>query len=393
MRIAPKDARHEERDASISSASTFGPADYLITRHDQIGPEILAAPSRPAAEYPLFDWLRFSLASIVALGHEGIVPHSDVTGNLSVQVFFALSGWLIGSILIRSSIKQLPRFFFNRATRIWVPYFFAIGALYTVSALREPITGRWLEFLFYDLSFTHNWFSLRPDAAAALAEMPLKGTGNGFWSISVEEQFYLVAPLIILGSRFGRVPQLWMVVSLAVLYFGLTDFASISIGVSAASVQARFGDLHLRRRSIIFLSIAATSSLILLVQPGYYPVGAPPFALCIVLLCARPGLRTQPGILAGAISYPMYLNHWIAAFVLNGVAKHVGWLAQPALGFCSYGLAVIVASCTYYLVDRNVMKNRGPYYSPTLGKTLGALAYTLVLLGILGGVTASTEFY
>src|SRR4029078_9531921 len=114
----------------------------------------------------------------------------------------------------------------------WIPYFFAVAALYALSATRDPITTRWLEFLFYYATFTHNWFSLRPDAATALAQMPLKGTGNAFWSISVEEQFYLVAPLIIVAAtRLGRSPITWILISATLWFFQLVDFASISLGV------------------------------------------------------------------------------------------------------------------------------------------------------------------
>jgi peptidoglycan/LPS O-acetylase OafA/YrhL len=74
--------------------------------------------SAKLAGYPIFDWLRFVLASIVALDHVDLIAHSEITGNLAVQVFFSLSGWLIGGILLNSRFEQLPRFFFNRATRI-----------------------------------------------------------------------------------------------------------------------------------------------------------------------------------------------------------------------------------------------------------------------------------
>jgi peptidoglycan/LPS O-acetylase OafA/YrhL len=45
----------------------------------------------------------------------------DTAANLAVQIFFALSGWLIGGILLRTDVQDLPRFYFNRATRIWIP--------------------------------------------------------------------------------------------------------------------------------------------------------------------------------------------------------------------------------------------------------------------------------
>jgi len=335
--------------------------------------------------YPIFDWLRFVLASVVALGHANLIAHSEITGNLAVQVFFSLSGWLIGGILLNSHLKQLPRFFFNRATRIWLPYFVAVAAVYALSAIREPVTARWLEFLFYDVTFTHNWFTLRPDATLALSEMPLKGTGNGFWSISVEEQFYLVAPLIISTIKYGRSPVLWSLIAIAFWYSQLLDFASISLGVLAATVHQSHGDIHLRRWSVAALIGIALVSLVILATVSY-PLGAPFFAISIVLLCARPGSRNSIGTFAGAISFPMYLNHWMAGFVIHGISKRTEWLAHPVTGILSYIFGIAVGALTYSMIDRIVMAHRNEFYSPMLGKTLAAAAYGLVLLGVIGGL-------
>lgn len=337
-----------------------------------------------ATGYPLFDWLRFILASIVALGHAGLIAHSEITGNLAVQVFFSLSGWLIGGILLNSRREQLPRFFFNRATRIWMPYFFAVAALYVLSAMRDPITARWFEFLFYDATFTHNWFSLRPDAATALSQMPLKGTGNGFWSISVEEQFYLVAPLIIFaGRKLGHSPITWISISATLWFFQLVDFASISFGVLAAATQRRYGNLHLQIWTAALLAATCALSLLTLATLSY-TLGAPIFAISIVLLCAWPGKRHAVGVFAGAISYPMYLNHWMGAFAINGIAKRVDWLGHPATGLLSYATGVVVGALTYMMLDRYVMANRDRYYSHITGKVLAAAAYALILIGFLG---------
>ena len=90
-------------------------------------------PDKTHDSFPLFDWLRFILASVVALSHEGLFVW-DRAGNLAVQIFFALSGWLIGGILLRTERTGLPRFYFNRATRIWIPYFGAIARSFSVSS-------------------------------------------------------------------------------------------------------------------------------------------------------------------------------------------------------------------------------------------------------------------
>src|ERR1700716_2375918 len=145
--------------------------------------------------YPAFDYLRITLAMVVAVGHSGI-PMWDAAGNYAVQVFFALSGWLIGGILLRSSPSDFPTFYFNRAARIWIPYFIAIILLIGASLLKEGITSKWLEIFFFGVTFFYNFFG-PPQLASSVMAMPLQGTGNHFWSICAEEQFYLLAPFLI----------------------------------------------------------------------------------------------------------------------------------------------------------------------------------------------------
>jgi peptidoglycan/LPS O-acetylase OafA/YrhL len=76
-----------------------------------LAPRQRSAPLRldQTTYYPLFDWLRFALALVVFMAHAQILTW-DKSGNPSVQVFFALSGWLIGGILLDSRREVLPRF-------------------------------------------------------------------------------------------------------------------------------------------------------------------------------------------------------------------------------------------------------------------------------------------
>ena len=127
--------------------------------------------------------------------HAGLAkwPHA---GNFSVQIFFAMSGWLIGGILLRSEIADLPHFYFNRATCIWIPYFVAIAIIAAVSFLKENPNPKWAEIFFYFGTFSYNFFG-SPQTLTHLHEMPLSATGAHFWSICAEEQFYLFAPFLV----------------------------------------------------------------------------------------------------------------------------------------------------------------------------------------------------
>jgi peptidoglycan/LPS O-acetylase OafA/YrhL len=166
-----------------------------------------------APYYPWFDWLRAVLAITVMLGHDQVIRWQS-SGDLAVKVFFALSGWLIGGMLLQTPHEGLPRFFFNRAVRIWAPYYLALILLVGASLLREPVVSKWFEFVFYKLTFVYNLFGTN-QLAANVDSMPLRGTGNHFWSVNAEEQFYLLAPLllVLLPPRLGRSPLLWSVLA------------------------------------------------------------------------------------------------------------------------------------------------------------------------------------
>ena len=332
-----------------------------------------------ADEYPLFDWLRIILASGVALYHQKIFTWEH-SGDLAVQVFFALSGWLIGGILLDTAKDELPRFFFNRATRVWMPYFAAILALYGLSASREPVDARWLEFLAYDVTFTHNWFTLRPDAATAIAQMPLNGTGNHFWSLAVEEQFYLFAPLLILFAKGGRTIVFWIAVS-ALAYATASQYGAISLGVLAATLQRHFPDWHLRYSA----PIAVVLALSVVGMIFAYAYGAPIFGITVVLLAARPGARGPAGKLLGGMSYPFYLNHWIGGFVAHGLTKRVGLSGTPIDQWGGYVLGLIAGAVAYVAIDQQILKRRAGLYTPSRGRWLGATAYALLLCGVVFG--------
>ena len=62
--------------------------------------------------YPWFDWLRGILAICIMLKHEDLIAWG-LSGNFAVQVFFALSGWLIGGILIKLKPEQMTKDYFT----------------------------------------------------------------------------------------------------------------------------------------------------------------------------------------------------------------------------------------------------------------------------------------
>jgi len=332
--------------------------------------------------YPWFDWLRFILASIVVLSHADFQFAPFLTGKLAVSVFFALSGWLIGGILLRTEPYELPRFFFNRSTRIWIPYFFAITLLYSIAALREGVDFFWLKYLVMDITFTHQLFTFFP---AASYEMPLGGSGNQFWSIAVEEQFYLLAPLVMLALPIGKRLAVWLAISFFCVILE-SWFGVISLGICAAIIQRDYGMTDKLWCRLIALLLVLISGFVLSIDiDSFNSYAGPVFSVAVVVALAFPGKRSKVAIFMGGLSFPLYLNHWLGLALVHGLAKHLGFLEFTFLPLISYITAMAIAVPLYILLDRKIAMYRNEWFTPTLGKSLGITAYVLVVFGIIAG--------
>jgi peptidoglycan/LPS O-acetylase OafA/YrhL len=111
-------------------------------------------------------------------------------GWTGVDLFFVLSGYLIGGQLLQRIARHQPleygTFFFKRFMRIIPAYLVVLVLYFTIPAFREKES---LSPLWRFLTFTQN-FGL--DASTT-------GTFSHSWSLCIEEQFYLLLPLIIMG--------------------------------------------------------------------------------------------------------------------------------------------------------------------------------------------------
>src|SRR5665811_1699262 len=128
-------------------------------------------------------------------------------GFIGVDVFFVLSGYLITRVFLnrRESSSELGLSgFYARRTRRLLP---AILVMVAVIAVREAIWGSILDAstrvteIASTLLYISNWnFIAQVDNyfAAAVAVSPLRHT----WSLAVEEQFYIVFPLLLLGALY-----------------------------------------------------------------------------------------------------------------------------------------------------------------------------------------------
>lgn len=328
----------------------------------------------------MFDYLRAGCAITVVLYHAKIIAWSQ-SGNLAVQVFFALSGWLIGGILINTKPNELYRFYFNRAIRIWIPYYIALIPILILSIFRDPIGQKWLEIVAYKLTFVYNIFG-PPQLAMFAEQMPLKATFNHAWSVNAEEQFYLLAPilLVLTGRHLGKNPITWGVLSAIGLFFNI--YPAILLGVLSAvlaanpKIKASITSTS-TKKFILFLLIPL---MVTLKNEQLYLLTAPIFSLLVVLVLATPGKCNQTGKILGGMSYPLYLNHWIGVYAINYIYPSIRNTISSAI--LSSLISIILAIATYILIDRKLLKNRTQWYTPKRGQIITAIAYATPITGI-----------
>ena len=174
-----------------------------------------AIPTMPdwSVRIPALDGLRGVAILLVLLRHaifgvtsvQGVEAHSKLTSALltagqltwsGVDLFFVLSGFLIGGILLdaRQSPRYFQTFYIRRAYRILPLYFLVITLsllprLFRTAAHATLPIPRWSY-----LTFTQNFWM------AALGDFGPSGMGIT-WSLAIEEQFYLTIPLLIRRIR------------------------------------------------------------------------------------------------------------------------------------------------------------------------------------------------
>jgi peptidoglycan/LPS O-acetylase OafA/YrhL len=162
-------------------------------------------PVSKAARLPGLDHLRALAISLVFLFHYRIFPHPEWLtaagkfGWTGVDLFFVLSGYLISSQLFaelaRHGRLSLKTYFIKRTFRILPAYWVVLAVYFLVPAFREREA---LPPLWKFLTFTQN-FGL---------DLATGGTFSHAWSLCVEEQFYLLLPLGLLGVS-GLRPGKW----------------------------------------------------------------------------------------------------------------------------------------------------------------------------------------
>jgi peptidoglycan/LPS O-acetylase OafA/YrhL len=334
---------------------------------------------------PDIDGLR-ALAVLAVIAFHGF-PEYIAGGFVGVDVFFVISGFLISGIILdetRVGLFSLQNFYARRVRRIFpalllVLLFSLLAGWWLLLPANLLRLGKQLAASAAFVSNFYLWFQsgyFSPDART----FPLLH----LWSLGVEEQFYIVWPLIILGLR-GR-PNWTMsaivligissfCINIALLDNHEADFYSpvtraweLMLGASLAWLRRR-DDIELpSRRSADVATIAGLflilGSTLLFDQQSSYPgwlALVPTTGAWLILWggassgVASSILSTRALVFVGLISYPLYLWHW-PLLVFSEAFKFAP--LTPLERGLAIAVSIILAWLTYELVESRFRAGR-----------------------------------
>ena len=332
---------------------------------------------------PVLDGLRGIAILLVVLTHTSVLPN----GYVGVDLFFALSGFLITTLLYeewdRAGRISLRRFYGRRARRLLPALGLLIAVALVVDLLCYPLTGwPFAEKALTSMLFVNNWL-------AATGHAGDLGSLNPTWSLAQEEQFYLVWPLVLLWLlRRGTRPQL-----VAALLLGAIGLLIAAAPIGAGDGYSTYYSPAARAAELLFGCLGAVIWRHRLIR---IPVA----------LAARlpPGLRAMLGqrqlwraLLAAALAYlfvgllfdyelsteQVYLRACLLAvpLIVNLVGAPDSFIARAVastplrfLGRISYALYL------FHLLMRNVVY----HYLPTSSIYLNALLTLALSIGLAG---------
>lgn len=331
---------------------------------------------------PALDGVRALAILLVLVYHwfpEGQGINVMPNGPIGVTLFFVLSGYLISNILMEqqtlgSFARSFKNFVARRALRIFPIYFLLLGLLWVLNRFSVVLnTDFYLHPGYYWSYLVNYWIEVNRNWADALSP---------YWSLSVEEQFYLIWPffMLLLSTRY-RSFFLWFTVVFGVLFRYYSIHVLGGQGVSMLSCVDTFawGALlaHYTRagKSMEFgrwvkrLSIPIVFCFLMLclmhhdgdlVRQLFFRSFTSMVSVGLLYYAMQDGILARcfavsPLRLIGQMSYGLYLYHMVVPDLFFQLASRLG-IPVPELPFQLVPIAVLglTAYLSYRLIERPI---------------------------------------
>lgn len=326
-----------------------------------------------ARRFPSLDGLRCLSILPVIWHHSTAGPIEGFFGKgpVGVDLFFAISGFLITTLLLRERSGQgrisLRDFYVRRSLRIF-PAYYAVLGLYALRGLvflgDTPENRHFFKSLLYYATYTSNWFvdfGVPHPVIFAFA-----------WSLATEEQFYLVWPWVLRFSRGWLAPAAFMIGIFALdqatergLIFAPDSLAHRMVASIAAPIclgallgialhyRGSFGTVWRVIGHRWSAPAALTAVVGMLIADGVPLVWVhAALAVLVSAVCVRPdhGLRwmleASWAKRVGAVSYGMYLFH-VSMITAVKAALPASWRVAVVIFPLATGATLILALASY----------------------------------------------
>ena len=347
---------------------------------------------------PQLDGIRGVAILLVILHNQaGLYPSLPLqrlfaNGWMGVDLFFVLSGFLITGILLdtRESAGYLKKFYARRCLRIWPLYFSLLAFMFVAVPILRPSETH----VIYDRSSP--WWAYPLFLQNFLVAQPTTATGplGVTWSLAIEEQFYLVWPVIILLVSVAHVRAIaFIIVALSPVLRLYLSMHHVDIypnvfcrldGLMAGALLAmlirsdRFNaPAFLKRAWVLFLLAAPLALLTETFAARWLAFSFTALAsaafVYLALFSPRAWLRTiltnRFLVYTGTISYALYLLHKLPfdaarAFHVEGRPL----LALPLLVAAGYAMAAL----SWILLERPFLRLKR-FFESTPGPTSRAI--------------------
>ena len=358
------------------------------------------------------DGLR-AVAVLLVIAYHGF-PNFLKGGFLGVDIFFVLSGFLITGIIsteLNTAVFSLRQFYFSRIRRIFpallvVMMTFLIAGWFVLRSEEynqlgsETLAGSYFYSNFLYLS-QDNYFDVASDLKPLLH----------LWSLSIEEQFYLLYPFVLLFlNRFFKIRRIQMaaisilaIVSF-VFCFLIADSPSRAFFLPMArwwelllggvlALSTRKGRITVSHPNLLalvgFVSIAVGVALASVIEPHPTYMGASVVVGTLLLIASgrdstlvHSTIGQKLPVEIGKISYPLYLWHW-PILVLARIHYGRNPLGQTRLLLIA--LAFLLAWLTTKFIEKPIR------FGPRRVRTIFVLSSVLLLTGIASFVVSMND--
>lgn len=307
-------------------------------------------------------------------------------GSEGVTIFFCLSGYLLSRLLIKefndTGKVSVRSFYIRRILRIWPLYFcYVVFCLSAAPFLgNQAVRGEEIPSL---ITFTYNWQQIYTGESRGMPAI--------LWSISVEEQIYLVLPLLILlFSRWGfkslaftliimgLIARVFFYANHLPMYRNTCSYLStIGIGMLYSIYESKIKISYGRRRLIINLVLGALVATYIVGFESIFSVGVFRIAAfdltaiaAVFLLIIFKGTESssfgaalKPFAFLGRRTYGMYIFHWPILGLL--VSKNIFFSSVTGITFMglvfAFLLVVSIASISYKFFEKPFLNLRMRY--------------------------------